>query len=96
MPDTVITAVGATCLAAGLGEFEPSSEQSATLALQERLPVHNMQIKKALLTDEQHLTEVGMLQQSTHTCKSLQSSSVVKYLRSYGRISNAHRNCAVH
>ena len=61
VPDTVITPVGPACLAMGFGEFEPSPEQTAKSALHDLFPVHNMQVKKALLADEQQLAKVGML-----------------------------------
>lgn len=63
-----MTAVGQSCLALGLGEFEPTPEQSAKFALRELYPVHNMQIMKPLPVDVAKLQEVSKLYDLTQTC----------------------------
>lgn len=71
VPDAVITAVGPTCLALGLGELEAAPEQTAKLALHKVCAVHNMQIIRASPAETALLEEVSMLHHCHEPCTTL-------------------------
>lgn len=81
VPDAIITAVGPTCLALGLGELEAAPEQPAKPALHAVHAVHNMQIMRASPAETAVLEEVSRLHHCHESRTTLHQPLHVIYTR---------------
>ena len=59
-PQAVVVPVSETCLATGLGEFEPTQEMTARFATQNLDSVQNMPIRKLTVEEAKRLQQVSL------------------------------------